>query len=394
MSLMLRPGTGLRTRATDLAQAAHIVVPKVPRFDQTYCESKDIARMNRKKDLLEEDEEENSRMKELAKELNELSIEESIGFIREEFYAAHDKQNFTRDLSSLFSVWKKYLDAKMNICLFGIGSKTRSIEAFLQKYYSQQIVIKIKGFNSSVKVDNILMKILQTLEPFSDSNSRTDLARLLSQKRHKSDKTINIINNLLNTLQPFGIKIVIAFFDMDGKHFREAESHEVLCKVFGHPSISLIGSFSNVNFPYILSQDTVTAYNFVFLPAHTLEPSEVELLSDEIYWFNKKQTKGANAIWAIYRALTEAQKEVLKLLAEHISKSASGQLTYRDFYELCFDEMIISNENQLTECLKEAIAHSVVIEKMGENGERLLRMPNATEAFNVFSKTQEEEDEM
>ena len=50
--------------------------------------------------------------------------------------------------------------------------------------------------------------------------------------------------------------------------------------------------------------------------------------------------------------------------------------------------------NQLAECLKEAIAHSVVIEKMGENGERLLRMPNATEAFNVFSKTQEEEDDL
>lgn len=343
---------------------------------------------------MEDDEEETARAKEISRELNELSIEESIGLIRDEFYAAKDKANFSKDFSGQHAVWKKYLDARMNVCLFGIGSKTRAVEGFLQQYYSERMVIKIKGFNSSVKVDNILMKILQTLEPFSDSGSRADLAKLLSQKRHKSDKTINIINNLLNTIQAFGIKIVVAFYDMDGKHFREAESHEVLCKIFKHPTISLIGTFSNVNFPYILSQDTVMAYNFVFLPLHTLEPSEVELISDEIYWFNKKQTKGANAIWAIYRALTEAQKEVLKLLAENISKSASGQITYRDFYELCFDEMIISNENQLTECLKEAIAHSVVIEKMGDNGERQLRMPNATEAFNVFSKTQEEEEEM
>ena len=48
----------------------------------------------------------------------------------------------------------------MNLCLFGIGSKQKVAEAFVDRELKDQIVLKIIGSSASVKVENILMKLL------------------------------------------------------------------------------------------------------------------------------------------------------------------------------------------------------------------------------------------
>lgn len=323
--------------------------------------------------------------------LSELSIEESVAEIREEFYSG--KEPVSKEILDKFPLWMSLMNQSLNLCLYGVGSKTKAVEAFVNTHFSDSLQIKIKGWSSSVKVENIFMKILQTLEVFANSENRSELSKLLSMKKPKPEKTIGLINNLLTNLKElFNIKLLVVFLDMDGKHFREAEAHECLSQIFKHEAIQLIGTFSNVNFTYLLSQEILISYNLIFCPCHTYEPNEIELIPDEIYWFNKKQSKGANAIWAIYQALTDAQKEVLKLLAETILKKPNAQVGFKEFYEVCEDEMIVSNEGQLLECLKEAISHGVVIEKIGEHSQKYLKMPNAAEALNVFSKDPNEEE--
>lgn len=288
---------------------------------------------------------------------NEFSIEESSIAIRENYFKTgkYYEHSYVKD----FEKWNRVLEHRLNLCLFGMGSKTRVVEEFLKRYQTDVIQLRIKGYHSSVKVDNILMKMLQVLELFSGQDLKAKVVQLLGFKRHQNAQTIDLLVKLLNNLEQFNLSLLIIFLDIDGKNFREIESHKLLSKVFDHKAVRLLATFSNMNFMYLLNQDVIQSYNFCYLPVHTFEPNEAELVADEMCWFNTKMSKGTDSIKAIYGALTETQREILKLLATKISSSSNHQITFTDLFEYCLDEMLISSEHQLFECLKEPIAHNV-----------------------------------
>lgn len=247
----------------------------------------------------------------------------------------------------------------MNLCLYGIGTKTTVLEEFLTAHYTDCIQMKIKGYNNSVKADNIFMKILQTLETFTVNELKSKVNHLLGMKKHQSENTVSVLKSLLTQFAKTGLKLLIIFIDLDGKNFREIESHKLLSSVFEHPAVKIIATFSNMNFVYLYSQDVMQTYNFAYYPVHTFEPSELELAADEMCWFNTKQSKNVESIKAIYGALTEIQREILKLLAQKVMSSPQNQISQDDLFEACVDEMLVSDKDKLIECLKEAIAHNV-----------------------------------
>lgn len=301
--------------------------------------------------------EEDGKKKEKALNCTEFSIEESSAAIRQAYFTT--PEFYKRDYSDKFGVWDAFFRESMNVCLYGIGSKTYVVEQYLKNHQTDHLQIRIKGSHTSVKIDNIFMKMLQTLEPFANSDHKRDVAALLGMKKHQNDMTINLLNELLKSLDEFGLTLLIIFLDIDGKNFREVETHKLMSQVFKHPAVKLLATFSNMNFVYLLNQDVLQNYNFCYLPVHTFEPNEAEMVADEMVWFNTKQSKGTDSIKAIYGALTENQREILRLLAQHISSSPNHQVTFDQLYDLCLDEMIIHDEMQLVECLREPIAHNV-----------------------------------
>lgn len=268
---------------------------------KTYIESK--AKADERKEINSESDQEEY----VLKVFNEFSIEESIQEIKK--YIGNEKA--PKDMASDYKRWKEFFDKEMNICLFGIGSKKRIMDEFVDLYYKDCMQIRIKGYNSSVKVDNIFMKLLQALEVFADFEIKAEVQKVLGMKKHKSTSTVDVLTKLLNNFEKYGQTLVVLFYDIDGKNFRELESHAYLSKVFKcRPSVKLIASFSNSNFPYLFNKDMWINYNFTFYPTHTYELYENELTNDEIYWFNKKQMKGSNAIKVIYKSLTDTQKYI------------------------------------------------------------------------------------
>jgi hypothetical protein len=82
---------------------------------------------------------------------------------------------------------------------------------------------------------------------------------------------------------------------------------------------------------------------------------------------DKMKTKHENeykSLCYIYKSLTQNQKDILKLLAawqlENINKHGISQV---DLLELCIDEMILRNDEQLRENLFELLDHKVIKEK-------------------------------
>lgn len=287
----------------------------------------------------------------------DFSIEESSAAIRQAFFTG--SQYYQRDYERSFDQWDAFFRENMNVCLYGIGSKTLVVEQYLKEHQTEHLQMRIKGSHTSVKVDNIMMKMLQTLESFSNTDIKKNVNIVLGMKKHQNELTISLLNQLLNNLAEFGLILFIVFLDIDGKNFREIESHNLLSQVFKHPAIKLLATFSNMNFVYLLKQDVLQNYNFSYVPVHTFVPNEAEMVADEMVWFNTKQSKGTDSIKAIYGALTENQREILRLLAQQISSAPSHQITFAELFDLCIDEMIIHDEMQLVECLKEPIAHNV-----------------------------------
>lgn len=287
----------------------------------------------------------------------DFSIEESTAFIKECYFK---KQNYAKtDYSKQYPVWERILSQNLNLCLYGIGTKTKVLDDFLKGHCRDCIQMKIKGYNSSVKADNIFMKMLQTLETFTVNDLKSKVSHLLGMKKHQSDNTVNVLRSLLTEYAKTGLRFLIVFIDLDGKNFREIESHRLLSNVFSHPAVKVIATFSNMNFMYLFSHETMQTYNFAYVPVHTYEPSEVELVADEMCWFNTKQSKNVESIKAIYGALTEIQREILKLLAQKVLASPQNQISQDDLFDACVDDMLVSDKDKLVECLKEAIAHNV-----------------------------------
>lgn len=233
------------------------------------------------------------------------------------------------------------------------------LNEFLKNHYTDCIKMTIKGYNSSVKVDNIFMKMLQTLETFASKELESKVQHLLGMKKHQSDQTIQVLKDLLSQYEKTGLKFLIIFIDIDGKNFREIESHKLLSSVFSHSTVKVIATFSNMNFFYLFNQEILQTYNFAYIPVHTFEPSELELVADEMCWFNTKQSKNVESIKAIYGALTEIQREILKLLAQKVMSGSQNQISQDELFDACVDEMLVSDKDKLIECLKEAIAHNV-----------------------------------
>ena len=74
------------------------------------------------------------------------------------------------------------------------------------------------------------------------------------------------------------------------------------------------------------------------------------------------------------------------LLAKKLSQSPTRTMPYYEFFELCLEDMLLSEESQLQENLREAIDHKIVIIQFNDNGKKNLSMPFAMDVLTEFSE--------
>lgn len=86
-------------------------------------------------------------------------------------------------------------------------------------------------------MDNILVKILQSIEKFGDKDLADGIEKILNRKKPEQRATMDLIISLLGTLENFGEELIIVFHNIDGKHFRELEQHELLSELAAHKNV-------------------------------------------------------------------------------------------------------------------------------------------------------------
>jgi hypothetical protein len=264
--------------------------------------------------------------------LDNCSIEESVEAIKKAYFNNGKVQ--IPDFEGEYNTWEAMLHRNLNLCFYGIGDKSKVIDDFAQTRFKDFIQIKVKGSSPGVKLDSILMKLLQVLEPFANIDTcpdiRVRITKLQNSRHHKKTEVLEVLHHLLHSLSLCKYKMLLIFHDIDGKNFRETETHEYLSDLIDKCAednvLSVIASFTNCNFPMLFSDTIVQKYNFAFIALHTHYPDAQYLATDEIIFFNKRESKNSEEIRVVYEALTENQKEILKLLAQRISSEPTGQV--------------------------------------------------------------------
>ena len=263
------------------------------------------------------------------KELSHCSIEESVEVIRKAYFSGSKLGN--QYYKEEYAKWAHMLEHKLNLCFYGMGCKTLVIDDFVEVHCKDMIQVKIKGSSPGVKTDSIFMKLIQVLEVFADPKDvKPKISRLHNTKQPKNKDMVEILKQLITSMKSFGHKLLIVFHDMDGRNFREEESHKNISELVKSAedtrNVFFIGSFTNYNFPILWSKSVILNYTLAFIALHTHTPDAAHLASDEVSFFNKRETKGSEAIKVVYDALTEGQKEILRLLAQRIANEPTGQV--------------------------------------------------------------------
>lgn len=127
----------------------------------------------------------------------------------------------------------------INVCYYGIGSHFNTLNLLASRFIDS-IIVTVKGFNTGIFMDNILVKILQSIEKFGDKDLMKQTEDILNRKKPETKATVDQIIKLLETLNKFEEELVIVFHNIDGKHFREHEQHEILSRLAAHRSVSPI----------------------------------------------------------------------------------------------------------------------------------------------------------
>lgn len=204
------------------------------------------------------------------------------------------------DWNRTFSKWIKLINQNYNLCLFGLGSKREILETFVDDNFADFIQLRVKGYATNVYFHNVLIKLIQALEIFADDSIKPDCVRILNSKKPKQSETYKVMVDLLNRLKFFGEKIVILLHNIDGKNFREFETHEFLSKIAKHPACIFIASFDNVLFPQMFSRNLLEDYKFTFVNINTYKLYEQELFYLDLSLFNKQEKKSSESLKMVY----------------------------------------------------------------------------------------------
>ena len=100
-----------------------------------------------------------------------------------------------------------------------------------------------------------------------------------------------------------------------------------------------------------------------------------ELFYLDLSLFNRQEKKTSESLKMVYSSLTDTQKETLRLIAKYVLENQVTSIEFGALYNVCLEEMIITNEAQLKENLSEAIDHKVVLERINDQGKTFYSMP-------------------
>ncbi|GIZ47801.1 hypothetical protein CKM354_001088300 [Cercospora kikuchii] len=208
-----------------------------------------------------------------------------------------------------FDQWIFELEEGFNICLYGYGSKRKLAMDFAEHLYGQsdkppKIVI-VNGYAPGLTIRDVLSNVASVVVAKG--------TKLPAQPAAMLDA---ILSTLTTTPPKASIKLII--HSLDHANLRKAATQGLLARLAAHPSISLIATCDNPNFPLMWDIALSSQYNFLHHDATTFSPytAEIEVVEDvnALLGRSSRRLGGKDGVGYVLKSLPENARSLFRIL--------------------------------------------------------------------------------
>lgn len=287
-----------------------------------------------------------------------------------------------------------------SLLFYGIGSKRKFLEDFVLNYLSPKLYLQqYECNNNELEIEGIPCIIINGYNPSCNyrdifqSISNVMLSEELAKSEtkywnnHVSLQTNRMIEHYKD--MPWEIKLIILVHNLDGPALRKDPFQNMLSSLALIKQISIVTSVDHIQSPLLWDSSRSQNFNFVYHDITNFESYTIESSFRDIMKFSKESTNmGSNGVKYVLESLTNNSKRMFKLLLQNVMSNMKHQqninltdsrranITYgvhfSDFFQMCTNEFIASNEIFLRSMLREFIEHRMVQISKDKSGNEIV----------------------
>lgn len=280
-------------------------------------------------------------------------------------------QMLVTEIFNMFDKWDYILKQNYNIVLYGAGSKREIISKFVERYIHVSPVIVVNGFFPDISVKEIVEKLCSILNIKFDS--------------------VDAIEKIQNKIKNYNIEIYIAVNNIDGIMLRSKKAQSSLSQLAKMKQIHVIASIDHINAPLIWEKRTSSEFNWVWYDSTTfLSYSEETLYEGNLML----QTNGKATLLSlrnVFNSLTKNSQGIFIIMVKNQLELGNQKvgISFRELYQECRNELLISSDVALRAQLKEFIDHMILKQKKSADGEEKFVITMENSILRQFLEEQE-----
>lgn len=253
---------------------------------------------------------------------------------------------------SVFGKWDFILRQNFNLLLYGVGSKKDIVKKFVERFAKKHPVIVVNGYFPDVTTREISDKICQILK--IDSNAS------------------DVVEETRRKMSEYDVKIYLAVNNIDGIMLRNKKSQTVLSQFAKIEKMHVIATVDHINAPLMWDKSTNSDFNWIWFDCTTfLNYAEEVVYEGNIMLQNSGQLT-LSSLRSVYGSLTKNSRGIFLLIVKREVESESAKkqgISFRELYQACRKELLISSDVALRSQLKEFIDHAILKQKRNSEGE-------------------------
>lgn len=301
--------------------------------------------------------------------------QEKLDEIVKNFEASSQHKNciktLFKEILGLFDKWDFILKQNYNLLLYGAGSKREIIGKFVERFLDVSPVIVVNGFFPDVTGREIVDKICSILKIKPET---TDGIEKIEQK-----------------IRNYEMDIYLAINNIDGIMLRNKKVQNMLSRLGKIEQIHVIASIDHINAPLIWDNRTSSEFNWVWFDSTTFINYAEETLYEGNLMLQNSGKATLSSLRNVFAALTKNSRGIFLIMIKNQVESGNKKtgISFRELYEECRRELLISTDVALRSQLKEFVDHAILKQKKNADGEEQFMIMMETNILKQFLDEQE-----
>lgn len=278
-----------------------------------------------------------------------------------------------------FDQWILELEMGYNLCLYGVGSKRRTVMDFLDYWCPEDPIIVVNAYNPAVEYKDLINTCVSNIVP--DEVSQTWL-------KASNERTMAFLRYLEENPPA---RLVLVVQHIDGASLRSERDQDYLSRLVSSPQIRFLATTETIQAPLLWTRHQESLLGFVWHNVTTFQIAKQEIAYVDVFELGKSRAKvGYHEVPNVLASLTKNAKKLYALLvrsqynrmaAAKVDTLAMGTpqfgISFPDLFRECLDNFITSSETNLKVMMAEFFDHKMADKTKGKDGVEIIFIPYA-----------------